>query len=95
MDDYRQAKWRIAQEEEQARGADLARTRFMRRNQRLEREQAAAAAAEAANGAATERPGPGQADKKAYVQAAIARGKAKRQNRRAGTEDRAEERTDD
>lgn len=95
VDDYRQAKWRIAQEEEQARGADLARTRFMRRNQRLERERADAEGAEAARGAETETASPGRADKKAYVQAAIARGKAKRQNRRAGAAERDEEGSND
>ena len=74
---YRQAKSQIAAEEKRSRGADLARSRFMQKNNRLKNEAA---------GEETGETGPaddGKVDKKAYVKAAIERSKARRQDRKA------------
>ena len=76
---YRHAKAQIDLEEERVHEADQARQRYARKNAR--EKEAAAAGKAGKTGAGANREQDARAEKKAYIQEALARTRAKRQNR--------------
>jgi electron transport complex protein RnfC len=74
---YRHAKSRIAAEERRREGADRARSRFLARNQRLAREVEQNRAEAAATADLVE--------KRAYIDAAVERARAKREKGEPGS----------
>ncbi|MDE0286672.1 MAG: electron transport complex subunit RsxC [Gammaproteobacteria bacterium] len=90
---YRQAKSQVVLEEEQSREADRARQRFNRKNDRLRIE---ANSRDKARAHGEEDPGQDtRAEKKAYVEEALARTRAKRRQRSPGDGDAGQTNTDD
>jgi electron transport complex protein RnfC len=75
---YRQAKTRVAEQERRRSGADQARARFLARQQRLQAERADEGSDTNAS------PPDDREQKRAFIRAAVARSRARRESRKPG-----------